>query len=125
MRFEVKKPGPMMHLSPVMMQFYYRDAFKVDPPEAYETLLLDIMQGDATLFLRGDQTEAAWSVIMPILEVWSAAKSTDFPNYPAGTWGPEESEILIAQDGISWITPTVLKCKEDEAVCRITTEPRP
>jgi glucose-6-phosphate 1-dehydrogenase len=125
LRFEVKKPGPMMLLSPVMMQFYYREAFKVVPPEAYETLLLDIMRNDATLFLRGDQTESAWSVIMPILEVWNAVKSTDFPNYQAGTWGPEESDILIAQNGFSWITPTTLKCQEDAAVCRIITEPLP
>jgi glucose-6-phosphate 1-dehydrogenase len=124
LRFEVKKPGPMMHLSPVMMQFYYREAFKVVPPEAYETLLLDIMKGDATLFLRRDQTEAAWSVIAPIMEVWNAVESADFPNYQAGTWGPEEADTLIAQDGISWITPTPLQCQDDMAVCRITTEPR-
>ncbi|MGA8180948.1 MAG: glucose-6-phosphate dehydrogenase [Desulfobacterales bacterium] len=125
LRFEVKKPGPMLLLSPVMMQFYYREAFKIVPPEAYETLLLDIMKDDATLFLRGDQTEAAWSVISPVLDVWSSVKSTDFPNYQAGTWGPEESDILIAQDGFSWITPTTLKCQEDAAVCRIITEPLP
>jgi glucose-6-phosphate 1-dehydrogenase len=125
LRFQVKKPGPMMHLSPVMMQFYYREAFKVVPPEAYETLLLDIMKGDATLFLRRDQTEAAWSVIAPIMEVWNAVKSADFPNYQAGTWGPEAADILIAQDGISWITPTALQCQDDMAVCRITSEPRP
>jgi glucose-6-phosphate 1-dehydrogenase len=119
LRFEVKQPGPGMHLSPVMMQFYYREAFKITPPEAYETLLLDIMEGDTTLFLRADQTEAAWSVIMPILDAWSATRSTDFPNYQAGTWGPEEAEILIAQDGRSWITPTSLHCREDLAVCRI------
>jgi len=124
LRFQVKKPGPMMHLSPVMMQFYYREAFKVVPPEAYETLLLDIMKGDATLFLRKDQTEAAWSVIAPIMEVWNMVKSADFPNYPAGTWGPEEADTLIAQDGISWITPTPLQCQDDTAVCSITTEPR-
>jgi glucose-6-phosphate 1-dehydrogenase len=125
LRFEVKKPGPMLHLSPVMMQFYYREAFKIVPPEAYETLLLDIMKNDATLFLRGDQTEAAWSVISPVLDVWSNVKSTDFPNYQAGTWGPEESDILIAQDGFSWITPTTLKCQENASVCRIITEALP
>lgn len=122
LRFEVKKPGPTMHLSPVLMQFYYREAFKVVPPEAYETLLLDIMQNDATLFLRGDQTEAAWSVIAPILEVWNTVTSTDFPNYAAGTWGPEESDILIAQGGISWIAPTTLKCREDTTVCQVSSE---
>ena len=124
LRFQVKKPGPMMHLSPVMMQFYYREAFKVAPPEAYETLLLDIMKGDATLFLRRDQTEAAWFVIAPIMEVWNTVQSADFPNYQAGTWGPEEADTLIAQNGLSWITPTPLQCQGDTAVCHITTETR-
>ena len=119
LRFEVKQPGPVLHLTPVMMQFYYREVFKVTPPEAYETLLLDIMQGDATLFLRGDQAEAAWSVIMPVLDVWNTVRPTDFPNYQAGSWGPEEAEILIARDGRSWITPTSLHCREDLAVCRV------
>jgi glucose-6-phosphate 1-dehydrogenase len=122
LRFGVKEPGPELHLSPVMMQFYYREAFNLKPPSAYETLLQDIMEGDATLFLRGDQTEAAWSVIMPILDTWRATKSTHFPNYQAGTWGPEEAEILIAQDGHSWITPTSLYCREDMAVCRIAVK---
>ena len=125
LRFEVKKPGPTLHLSPVMMQFYYREAFKVVPPEAYETLLLDIMDGDAMLFLRQDQTEASWSVISPILDVWNTTKSTDFPNYQAGTWGPEEADMLIAQEGISWVTPTSLQCQEESSQCRIITEPQP
>ena len=119
LRFEVKQPGPVMHLTPVMMQFYYREVFKVTPPEAYETLLLDIMEGDATLFLRGDQAEAAWSVITPVLDAWNSVQPTDFPNYPGGSWGPEEAEILIAQDGRSWIAPTSLRCREDLAVCRV------
>ncbi len=124
LRFEVKQPGPTLRLSPVMMQFYYREAFKVKPPEAYETLLLDIIEGDATLFLRGDQAEAAWSVVAPVLDVWGAMEPGDFPNYQAGTWGPEEAEIIIARDGRSWITPTSFHCREDMAVCRIGVDPR-
>jgi len=119
LRFEVKQPGPSLRLAPVMMQFYYREAFKTRPPEAYETLLLDIMEGDATLFLRADQVEAAWSVIRPVLEMWNSVQPGNFPNYQAGTWGPEEAEILIAQDGRSWITPTSLHCRDDLAICRI------
>ena len=111
-----------MHLAPVMMQFYYREAFKATPPEAYETLLLDVMWGDATLFMRADQKEAAWSVIAPVLDVWGTVKSTDFPNYAAGSWGPEEADILIAQDGNTWVVPTLLQCQEDTAVCRVTME---
>jgi len=77
------------------------------------------MEGDTTLFLRGDQAEAAWLVIKPILDSWQATRLSHFPNYQAGTWGPEEAEILIARDGRSWITPTSLFCREDMAVCRI------
>jgi glucose-6-phosphate 1-dehydrogenase len=122
LRFEVKHPGPSMHLSPVMMRFFYREAFKATPPEAYETLLLDVMWGDATLFMRADQKEAAWSVITPVLDVWETVKSTDFPNYTAGSWGPEEADILIARDGNTWVVPTLLQCQEDTAVCRVTME---
>jgi len=119
LRFEVKHPGLTMHLSPVLMQFYYREAFDTDPPEAYETLLLDVMRGDATLFMRADQTDAAWQVLSPILEVWEKISPFSFPNYQAGTWGPEEAEILIAQDGRSWVVPTHLQCQENLATCHI------
>ena len=110
LRFETKYPGVDMQLSPVTMKFLYSDVFNVTSHDAYETLLLDIIECDRTLFMRDDETEAAWSVIMPVLEVWEAMKVTDFPNYGAGTWGPEEAEILIAQDGFSWSTPAVLGC---------------
>jgi glucose-6-phosphate 1-dehydrogenase len=123
LRFEAKYPGTEMRLAPVIMQFYYQEAFKTQPPEAYETLLLDVVRGDATLFMRADQAEAAWAVIMPILETWETIRPTDFPNYQAGSWGPETAEILIARDGHSWIVPTFLRCQEDAAVCRVVTEP--
>jgi glucose-6-phosphate 1-dehydrogenase len=112
LRFQAKQPGPSMRLSPVEMNFCYRTAFKVAPPEAYETLLLDAMLGDATLFMRADQVETAWSVVMPVLEGWRAVQPIDFPNYQAGTWGPEAAEALIAQDGRSWLQPTALE-RED------------
>jgi glucose-6-phosphate 1-dehydrogenase len=120
LRFESKYPGPTMRLSPVMMQFFYREAFKVETPEAYETLLLDVMLGDATLFMRADQTEVAWSILMPVLQVWDTITPTDFPNYPAGTWGPDTADTLIAQDGRNWITPTFLQCRGDQPVCQVT-----
>ncbi len=85
------------------MSFRYSDAFHVAPPEAYETLLLDVMRGDTTLFMRSDQVECAWHVITPILNVWQAISPVDFPNYAAGSWGPESAEVLIAQDGRRWI----------------------
>ncbi|MEJ2747114.1 MAG: glucose-6-phosphate dehydrogenase [Anaerolineae bacterium] len=105
MTFQAKRPGPTMRLSPVHLDFAYQEAFKTASPEAYETLLLDVIEGDATLFMRADQVEASWKVIMPVLEMWAANPPMDFPNYPAGTWGPESSNVLIAQDGRSWLQP--------------------
>jgi glucose-6-phosphate 1-dehydrogenase len=111
LRFQAKRPGSILHLSPVDMHFSYQEAFKSKSPEAYETLLADVMSGDATLFMRADQVEASWSVLMPILNVWEKFKPTDFPNYKSGTWGPKVAEALIAKDGRSWLQPTI---KEDQ-----------
>ena len=120
LRFESKYPGPEMHLAPVIMRFFYRDTFQQEPHDAYETLLLDVMQGDATLFMRADQAEAAWSVLSNILDVWAENIPTDFPNYQAGSWGPEAAEILIAQDGRSWASPTQLICNDATSTCGVT-----
>jgi glucose-6-phosphate 1-dehydrogenase len=108
LRFQAKQPGAQMYLRPVDMRFGYQDTFRQPSPEAYETLLWDAMTNDATLFMRADQVEAAWSLLTPILEVWASAPPSDFPNYAAGTWGPEAAEVLIAQDGRTWLQPTVL-----------------
>jgi glucose-6-phosphate 1-dehydrogenase len=115
LRFQAKQPGPRMRLSPVEMNFCYATAFKAEPPEAYETLLLDVMLGDATLFMRADQVEAAWSAIRPVLEAWETVRPLDFPNYQAGTWGPEAAEALIAQDGRSWFQP--IRLQSDDVPC--------
>jgi len=106
-RIQAKQPGTQMLLGPVDMQFLYREAFKASTPEAYETLILDIMRGDATLFMRADQVESAWSIITPILEAWDAVPTADFPNYQPGSWGPEAADVLIARDGHSWLQPTI------------------
>lgn len=103
LRFLAKQPGVTLRLSQKDMTFRYAEAFKTEPPEAYETLLLDVMQGDATLFMRADQVECAWQVVDPVLEVWNSVEASDFPNYHSGTWGPESAETLIAQDGRSWL----------------------
>lgn len=103
-RFQAKRPGQDMILSPVDMIFNYDEAYDEHQPEAYETLLLDVMEGNATLFMRADQVEAAWKIIMPILEAWEARKPVDFPNYAPDSWGPEDAEALIARDGFNWIT---------------------
>lgn len=101
--FQAKRPGLKMQLNPVDMLFDYHETYTTGTPEAYETLLLDVMRGDATLFMRADQVEAAWEILMPILEKWEANPSVYFPNYAAGTKGPEEAEALIAKDGHNWI----------------------
>jgi glucose-6-phosphate 1-dehydrogenase len=103
--FQAKRPGPKLRLGPVDMRFTYKDAFRASPPEAYETLLLDVILGDATLFMRADQVEAAWSVIDPVLDGWQAVLPDDFPNYSAGSWGPEAAQMLIAREGRSWAMP--------------------
>jgi glucose-6-phosphate 1-dehydrogenase len=108
MKFQAKQPGPHLRLRPVDMRFSYQETFETPSPDAYETLLWDVMRNDATLFMRADQVEAAWSLLMPVLEVWAASPPEDFPNYTAGSWGPEAAEVLIAQDGHSWLLPTML-----------------
>ena len=105
LRFQAKRPGLQLRLASADMRFSYRGTFQGEPPEAYETLLLDVMLGDATLFKRIDQVEAGWKVVDPILDAWRATTPEDFPNYRAGTWGPEAAELLIAQDGRTWTLP--------------------
>jgi glucose-6-phosphate 1-dehydrogenase len=105
--FQAKYPGPKMHLRSVEMQFNYQDTFAARSPDAYETLLWDVMKNDPTLFMRADQVEAAWGLLMPVLDVWAQAPPSDFPNYAAGTWGPEDVQGLLAH-GHSWPLPTEL-----------------
>jgi glucose-6-phosphate 1-dehydrogenase len=106
LRFQAKRPGPNMILNPVNMVFSYA-SYNMPQPEAYETLLYDVMEGDASLFMRDDQVEAAWKIITPILESWQVKTPTDFPNYTPGSWGPELSEALIAKDGHTWINQSM------------------
>lgn len=104
LRFQAKQPGPHMTLRPVDMVFSYSDAYGGEDkqPEAYETLLQDVIEGDPTLFMRADQVEAAWQIIQPIIDAWSSRPPVDFPNYTPGSWGPEDAEALIARDGRNW-----------------------
>ncbi len=102
-QLESKTPGLEMVLNTVDMVFDYSEKTKKDAPEAYETLLLDVISGDQTLFMRADQVEAAWEVVMPVLDHWENNKMTNFPNYPANSWGPENADALIAKDGFHWI----------------------
>ena len=86
------------------MEFNYGTSFGTRTPEAYETLLLDALGGDPTLFIRKDMVEASWQVIMPILDSWRETRF-DFPNYDAGTWGPKESDAMLARHGHQWRRP--------------------
>ncbi len=108
LRFLAQRPELKVRLSPVDMRFSYAEAFHGESHKAYETLLLDACQGDQTLFKRAEQVEAAWSIVGPALEAWESVPPTEFPNYEAGTWGPEASEALIAQDGRRWLKPSSL-----------------
>lgn len=115
LRFQAKTPGLEMQICPVKMQFYYEDVFGVQQPEAYENLLIDVMRGDQTLFMRADQIEASWTAIEPVLEDWGNRPPQRFPNYPAGSWGPPTGEWLIQSDGRNWLTPTVRSGDNDES----------
>lgn len=101
LRFAAKLPGQAMRIRPVNMDFRYGSSFGVKSPEAYERLLLDCMLGDSTLYARRDMVERGWEIVSPILEAWKAP-ATDFPNYDAGSWGPQAAFELIERDGRKW-----------------------
>jgi glucose-6-phosphate 1-dehydrogenase len=103
-RFEAKLPGSRMQLAPVMMNFRYGTAFARSVPEAYETLLLDALIGDPTLFARHDFVEGSWALITPVHEIWRASGAREIPAYEAGEWGPREADEMIAADGRRWRT---------------------
>jgi glucose-6-phosphate 1-dehydrogenase len=104
MRIASKLPGPKVRIYPVQMEFNYNVSLGGTPPEAYERLLLDVMAGDATLFLRKDAVEAAWKFVMPVLDHWSRTRVRDLPEYQCGTWGPVEADRIIVPDGRNWRT---------------------
>jgi len=86
------------------MDFNYADHFGYVPATGYERLLYDAMLGDATLFQRADMVEASWGAVAPIQDVWKALPAREFPNYVAGSWGPEEAAALLAREGRAWLT---------------------
>jgi glucose-6-phosphate 1-dehydrogenase len=101
--FEAKVPGIRGPLQPVSMDFFYASAFGVDAPEAYERLLLDAMLGDATLFARRDEVEAAWALVDPILRSWEAGGEPE--PYAARSWGPPGADAMLAAEGRAWHQP--------------------
>jgi glucose-6-phosphate 1-dehydrogenase len=104
LRFGAKVPSPNMEVCPVNMNFSYADAFGKSSANGYERLLLDAMLGDATLFAHRDGVETTWALLTPVLEHWANTKPKGFPNYAAGTWGPEAADELLARDGRVWRT---------------------
>jgi len=101
LQFEVKRPGALVELSAVRMDFRYEDWFPKEPNVGYETLIYDVMMGDQTLFMRADMVEEAWRVGQPVLDAW-ASNGTDFPDYPSGSDGPAAADELLKRDGRRW-----------------------
>jgi glucose-6-phosphate 1-dehydrogenase len=106
MRVAAKVPGQVTRIRDVNMDFRYGASFGVQLAEAYERLILDCILGDSTLYARKDMTERGWEIVMPILDYWAANKSeATFPNYEAGSWGPDESFKLLEKEGRHWRRP--------------------
>jgi glucose-6-phosphate 1-dehydrogenase len=104
LKFGAKVPVQGIRIRSVNMDFDYGASFMVDAPDAYETLILDALRGDATLFTRQDEVEQQWRFVDPIARAWALGQY-DLPIYPAGTWGPTEADLLIARDGRAWRKP--------------------
>lgn len=104
LRFGVKYPYTNNQIYPVKMVFSYNEIFKTGLQPAYERLLIDCMKGDSTLFVRQDTVETMWEIVDPIISRWESVSPGDFPNYPAGTWGPARADLLLEQEGRCWIT---------------------
>ncbi|MEW5938552.1 MAG: glucose-6-phosphate dehydrogenase [Chloroflexota bacterium] len=103
-RFEAKAPDTMAETRSVEMDFNYADSFGPTAiPESYERLLLDAIQGDASLFTRADEAETAWGIIDPILRAWDTHHTPPLAGYAPRTWGPAEADSLLARDGRKWL----------------------
>jgi glucose-6-phosphate 1-dehydrogenase len=102
-RFNAKVPSYHFLLGQVEMNFRYRDYFGIKPQTGYEAILYECINGQRMLFKSARMVESCWEVVQPILDVWGEEKPTDFPNYPAGTWGPPEADWLLQKDGRKWL----------------------
>jgi glucose-6-phosphate 1-dehydrogenase len=102
LQFEARRPGPLVELAAVKMDFHYDDWFPKEPNVGYETLLYDIMIGDPTQFMRADMVEQAWRVVQPVLDAWAKEGAANLPIYQAGGSGPSEADALLGRDGRSW-----------------------
>jgi glucose-6-phosphate 1-dehydrogenase len=102
LQFEVKRPGLVMDLAAVKMDFHYDDWFPKEPNAGYETLLYDVMIGDPTLFMRADMVEQSWRIVQPVLDAWAKEGAAGLSIYPAGSSGPSEADALLARAGRGW-----------------------
>jgi glucose-6-phosphate 1-dehydrogenase len=102
LKINCKVPGPANNMQPVKMDFRYGAYFGTTPPDAYERLICDCMLGDSTLFAREDEVLYSWKLLTPLLDDWAKNRPKDFPNYPAGSWGPPAADKLIEADGRKW-----------------------
>ena len=100
-----KVPGLETRMQPVKMHFRYATTFGSNTPEAYERLIVDAIVGDSTLFIRGDETEASWKLVTPLLKSWAEAGNKGVASYAAGSWGPKEADALLASNDDSWRQP--------------------
>ena len=103
MKIGAKVPGSGFEIRSVNMDLLYGMAFLEEVPDAYQRLLLDLMLGDPTLFIRADETECAWDILDPVIRAWARKGEISF--YPAGSWGPEEADELVMRDGRTWRRP--------------------
>lgn len=101
-RVLAKRPGPAFELQRAGMRFDYADTFEASRGTGYEVLLHAALNGDPTLFSRTDFVEAGWRIMQPVLDAWKGSPPTDFPNYPAGSWGPQAAGALLARSGRRW-----------------------
>jgi glucose-6-phosphate 1-dehydrogenase len=104
-RIKAKHPGPAMELNTVKLDFSYKQFGETSAATGYERLLYDSMVGDSTLFHRADMVEEAWRIATPMVDVWASLPARDFPNYAAGSWGPQAADALIQRDGRHWWLP--------------------
>jgi glucose-6-phosphate 1-dehydrogenase len=104
LQVQAKRPGPTARIETVKLDFSYKDFGDTTAATGYERLLYDCMAGDSTLFHRTDMVEAAWHIATPILDLWRALPAPEFPNYAAGSWGPQAADELIGQEGRRWYT---------------------
>ena len=118
LKFGMKIPGAGFEVKNVNMDFHYSDLKQTYVPSAYERLLLDAMQGDATLYARGDAVETAWEFVQPILDYWKDDSSASLYGYPAGTWGPDVADQLITEPEITWRYPC-RNLAEDGIYCEL------